>query len=133
MDVAFAGVLLTLERYQALALFDRVWMDACIAAHVAIYASYAVPPSHRRRVRALADYVRYCAMATAPLLRSKPLLGIAVGSMASVGALYHTYNRRCILTDTRWAPLAEWLYFPLLALQLLALAWPPLNPWRNGQ
>lgn len=125
VDAAFAVVLLTLENYQVLDPFDQLWLAACIAAHVAIYASYTVPPTHRRRLRVFSDYVLYCAMATAPLLRSKPLLGVAVGSMASVGALYYTHSRCCLLTNTQWSPLAEWLYFPLLTLQLVALARPP--------
>ena len=60
---------------QALATFDQVWLAACIAAHVAVYASYVVPPPHRRRLRAFSDYVLYCAMATAPLLH---LCGLVV-------------------------------------------------------
>ena len=118
-----AALILTLEN-NYLDQFDQEWLAACIAAHVAVYASYAVPPSLRRRLRVFSDYVLYCAMATAPLLRSKPLLGIAAGSMTSVGALYYTHSRRCLLTDAQWSPLTEWLYFPLLALQLSALAWP---------
>ena len=121
VDASFGVVLLTLENYQALGRFDQQWLAACIAAHVAVYASYAVPPSLRRRLRVFSDYVLYCAMVTAPLLRSKPLLEVAVGSMTSVGVLYYTHSRRCVLTDAQWSPLAEWLYFPLLALQLAAL------------
>ena len=122
VDAAFA-VVAHLSPYRRLAPFDRLWVAVCIAGHIGVYLSYTMPVSACRRLRTFADYVLWCAMITAPLLRSKSLLAIAVVSMAGVGVLYYTHNRVCILTGAQWSPLAEWLYFPMLAFQLLALAW----------
>lgn len=123
VDAAFAAVILTLESYRSFNLFDKLWLVACVTGHMGVYASYAVTHrNHRRWLRAFSDYVLWCAMAAAPLLRSKSLLGIAVGSMAGVGALYYMNNKRCVLTGTQWSRLAQFLYFPLLGVQLGALA-----------
>ena len=123
-DAAFAAVLLLrLDDVPSLNLFDKLWLAACVTGHVGVYTSYAVKRSHHKRwLRVFSDYVLWCAMAAAPLLRSKSLLGIAVGSMTGVGALYYVHDEQCVLTGTQWSRRAQLLYFPLLALQLAALA-----------
>ena len=100
-----------------LPVFDTLWVTTCLAAHVALYLLYVVPPKNHGVLRKFADVVLWCAMVSAPALSSNPLIGLAIITMAVVGLLY-ARCRKCILTRAVWSSATELMYVPTLLMQL---------------